>query len=118
MAPRPADPKLYERVKAQLYAEMPTHSAYRSGQLVQRYKAAGGTYTGTKLKPRDGGLSRWFAEDWRNQVGGIGYQKKGDVYRPTKRVTADTPKTFGELTPAQLRRAQKEKKETGRVGRY
>ena len=118
MAPKPADPALYARVKAQLYAEMTTHSAYRSGQLVQRYKAAGGTYVGAKPKPRAGGLPRWFAEDWQNQAGGVGYQKKGDVYRPTKRITADTPKTFRELTPAQLRRAQKEKKETGRVGRY
>ena len=77
----------------ELYAEMPTHSAYRSGQLVQRYKAAGGTYTGPKPKTRDGGLPRWFAETWRNQSGKVGYQGK------------ETPKTFAELSPAQIHSA-------------
>ena len=115
MTPRPADPQLYERTRARLYAEMPKHSAYRSGLLVQRYKAAGGTYVGAKPKPNDGGLARWFAEEWSNQDGGTGYSKKGDIYRPTVRVSADTPSTFSELTAAQVRRAQKEKKATGRV---
>ena len=115
---KPADPELYERVKARLYAEMPTHSAYRSGQLVQRYKAAGGTYTGPKPKTRDGGLPRWFAETWRNQSGKVGYQGKGDVYRPTRRVTSETPKTFAELSPAQIQRARREKKAKGRVSRF
>ena len=115
MTPRPTDPQLYERVRARLYAECLGVSAYRSGLLVQRYRAAGGTYVGAKPKPEEGGLARWLAEEWRSPDGGIGYSKRGDVYRPTRRVSADTPTTFSELTAAQVRRAQKEKKATGRV---
>lgn len=118
MTPRPADPELYEKIKSRLYAEMPTHSAYRSGLLVQRYKAAGGTYLGPKPKTSDPGLARWYAEHWTQQEGKIGYHRKGDVYRPTKRVTSKTPATFDEITPAELARARAEKKRTGRVRRF
>ena len=54
------DKALYRRIKAKVYKEIPQHSAYRSGVLVQRYKAAGGRYRGKK--PR-GGLTRWFDEE-------------------------------------------------------
>lgn len=118
---KPADPALYARIRAELYKEMPTHSAYRSGQLVQRYKRAGGTYVGPKPKksgPDASGLARWFAEEWRTQSGAEEYQKPGDVFRPTKRISKDTPTTFGELTAAEIKRAQREKKTTGRVKEF
>ena len=99
----PADPALYQRVKADLYREMPIHSAYRSGLLVQEYKRQGGTYIGAK--PKSTGLRRWFKESWRNQRGGKGYQKKGDIYRPTKRITQKTPATLQELSAGELRAA-------------
>ena len=43
-------------------------------------------------------LKRWFKEDWKNQRGETGYKKgaKGDVYRPTKKVSSKTPATFKE----------------------
>jgi hypothetical protein len=110
--PEPINKRLYEQVKKEIYAKHPEHSAYRSGLLVQEYKRRGGKYRGDRSK---GKLGRWFKEDWRNQRGGVGYDKAGDVYRPTKRVSKDTPTTFDELTDAQVRRAQKEKKRTGRV---
>ena len=118
MAPRPSDPELYNSIKARLYAEMPTHSAYRSGLLVQRYKKAGGTYEGSKPKPKDGGLARWYREAWQRQDGGIGYRKKGDLYRPSVRVNADTPTTWKELKPSEVARARTEKKATGRVSSF
>tara|TARA_Y100000114_G_C11728822_1_gene312425 strand:+ start:1030 stop:1377 length:348 start_codon:yes stop_codon:yes gene_type:complete len=110
---KPANKELYERIKKQLYKEIPQHSAYRSGLLVQRYKEAGGTYEGTK--PKKKGLARWFKEEWKNQRGGTGYQKKGDVYRPTKRITSKTPKTFDELSKSEIAKAQKAKKDKGRA---
>jgi len=121
---RPRDATLYETVKKQLYREMPTHSAYRSGLLVQRYKAAfrkkygGGAdpYIGEKSKKS--GLARWFDEDWRTQEGSKTYKRRGDIFRPTKRVSKDTPTTLGELSPQRVRRAMKEKRRTGRVGKY
>lgn len=108
----PINKRLYEQVKKEIYAKYPEHSAYRSGLLVQEYKRRGGKYRGDRSK---GKLGRWFKEDWRNQRGGVGYGKAGDVYRPTKRVSKDTPTTFDELTDAQVRRAQREKRRTGRV---
>ena len=40
--PVPQDAALYEKIKKKVYGEIPKHSAYRSGIVVQRYKAAGG----------------------------------------------------------------------------
>jgi len=113
--PTPTDKALYERVKRRVYREMPTHSAYRSGRLVQEYKKAGGRYTGSKASAP---LKRWFDEDWRNQRGGTGYKKKGDVYRPTKRVSSKTPATHKELSKSQIEKARNEKAKTGRVKRF
>ncbi len=113
--PQPTDKELYERIKKRVYKRIPKHSAYRSGIVVKEYKEAGGKYSGDKSK---GKLGRWFKEEWKNQRGGTGYKKKGDIYRPTKRITKDTPATHKELTPAQKKKAMKEKKDTGRVKRF
>ena len=112
---KPADPKLYEEVKAKIYKQIPTHSAYRSGLIVQEYKRRGGKYEGPKPKA---GLTRWFKEDWRNQRGEVGYKKKGDIYRPTKRVTDKTPVALHELTPGELKTAMRKKVAKGRVDRF
>ena len=119
---KPKDQKLYDGVKARVYKEIPQHSAYRSGQIVKKYKEAykkkhgsSVAYSGTKTK---GNLTKWFKEDWKNQRGGTGYKKKGDVYRPTKRVDKTTPATFKELSKTQISKAMKEKKKTGRVKKY
>ena len=97
--PEPTNTKLYEEVKKEIYAKYPKHSAYRSGLLVQEYKSRGGGYSGDKSK---GTLGRWFKEEWKNQRGETGYKKKGDVYRPTKRVSSKTPTTFRELSKKEM----------------
>ncbi len=119
----PKDQKLYDSVKKSIYKKMPKHSAYRSGLLVktykERYKKKHGddsAYEGKKNKKK--GLGRWFKEDWKNQRGGKGYKKKGDIYRPTKRVTKKTPATFKELSKKEKERAIREKKRTGRVKKF
>jgi len=104
--PTPTNKALYERVKKEIYKKNPKHSAYRSGMVVKEYKKRGGKYSGSK---KNTGLTRWFKEDWKNQRGKTGYSKKGDYYRPTKRITKDTPKTHKELTPAQKAKAKKNK---------
>ena len=124
--PEPTDLKLYERVRKKLYAKIPKHSAYRSGLLVQKYKKAfakkygenKSPYIGKKPTKRQPGIKRWFAEEWKNQDGKIGYSKKTDVYRPTKRITKKTPVTHGELTKKELKVAQKKKSTKGRVDRF
>lgn len=111
----PKNKALYEKVKKEIYKKIPKHSAYRSGILVKTYKERGGTYEGTKPK---NGLTRWFKEDWRTQENKKTYQKKGDIFRPTKRISKSTPTTLKELSKKQIKSAQKEKKETGRVKKY
>ncbi len=122
MVNKPKDQKLYDRIKAGVYRAIPTHSAYRSGQIVKNYKAAykkkygdGAAYTGSKPKT---GLTRWFKEDWRTEKGKKTYKEGGTIFRPTKRISKKTPTTMSELTKTQKSKAIKEKKKTGRVKKY
>ena len=118
------DKKLYEEVKKRVYAANPQHSTYRSGFIVKMYKEEFAKKYGPNLsaytnnKPINSGLPRWFNEEWTNQHGEIGYQKSGDVYRPSRRVTSDTPTTWSELSQNEIKKAQKEKKQTGRVKKF
>lgn len=118
------DKDLYEKIKKEIYLKYPKHSAYRSGLIVKKYKEEyekkygknSNAYFGKKDNSK--GLIRWFNEDWRNQRGEIGYKKKGDIYRPTKRVNKNTPTTINELTKKQIENAIKEKKTKGRVKKF
>jgi len=64
-------------------------------------------------------LRRWFEEDWRTPKGKKGYSK-GDsgIFRPTKKVSSKTPKTYSELSAADIAKAKKERKAKGRVSKY
>ena len=113
----PKDKDLYEKVKKKIYQKIPKHSAYRSGLIVKKYKEeyekiykSKKSYIGKK---NNKGLSRWFKEEWRNQDGEIGYKKKGDIYRPTKKISKYTPKTFKELSKKKIEISQKEKYKNG-----
>lgn len=123
MSSVPKDKSLYESVKRRVYKKMPKHSAYRSGVLVKQYKEAykkkhgsGSAYEGKKRETK--GLSRWYSEKWRTQDGKKTYSKKSDIFRPTKRITKETPTTMKELSKKQIKSAQREKKKTGRVKKY
>ena len=111
----PKNKALYNRVKAKIVAKNPKHSAYRSGAIVKAYKAAGGGYSGAKPKK---GLTRWFKEDWRTEKGKKTYKEGGTIFRPTKRITKDTPKTMKELSTSAKKKAIAEKKKKGRVKKY
>ena len=120
----PTDMKLYEEIKKQVYKDIPTHSAYRSGILVQKYKDAFAKkykgkkepYTGKKNSKK--GLKRWFEEEWVNQRGEVGYKYKSDIYRPSKRVTDKTPTTHSELSKKEVERGRREKARKGRVKQF
>ena len=120
----PSDPEMYKKILNKYQKKMPKSSAYRSGLIVKEYKQRFKEKYGNKKSPYTGkktskGLVRWFAEDWRNvRTGKTGYQRKGDLYRPTKRITKKTPITKSELTKAEIKRAEKEKKTKGRVSRF
>ena len=50
--------------------------------------------------------------------GTINYPFKSLVYRPTVRITKETPATFSELTSEELKRAQIGKYRKGRVKKF
>lgn len=121
----PKDQTLYNKTKKIIYKKYPKHSAYRSGILVQEYKKSfikkygnKDPYIGNKNKNKNKGLTRWFKEEWKNQRGTVGYKYKNDVYRPTKRITKRTPKTFKELGKKKIKKARTIKYKKGRVKRF
>lgn len=69
-------------------------------------------------------LKRWHAEKWRKKIAGGKYVECGSEEgqddakcRPSKRVTKETPKTWGELTPLEERKAIADKNKANREGR-
>jgi len=91
--PIPNDEVLYNKVKREANELYKKHSAYKSGWIVKEYKKRGGTYLDDN-KPKN--LQRWFKEKWVD----IGNQEY-PVYRPTIRITEDTPLTTSEIDPIQ-----------------
>jgi len=91
----PKNKQLYEQVKAEADVKYKKPSAYKSGWIVKEYKKRGGEYLGSKTKK---GLTRWFKEEWED-IGGKDYP----VYRPTKRISKNTPLTASEIDPKQAK---------------
>jgi len=90
------NPELYEEAKKIADDTYKKPSAYKSGFIVKKYKELGGTYSGKK---ENKGINRWFKEEWKD-VG----KKDYPVYRPTKRITKDTPLTVQEISPSNLKK--------------
>lgn len=80
----PVDTVLWRRIKLQADKIYKKPSAYKSGFIVKKYKEEGGTFL--HKKNANEGLSRWFAEEWKNQHGKTGYAHANDVYRPSKKL--------------------------------
>ena len=93
--PKILDPELYDKVKAEADKIYEKPSAYKSGWIVKTYKQRGGKY-GDDNQSKD--LKRWFKESWTD----IGNQEY-PVYRPTKRISKDTPLTIDEIDPEQAK---------------
>lgn len=89
---------LYEQAKKEVYAIYKKPSAYRSGMLVKRYKELGGTYGG--IKKQNEGLTRWFKEEWKDIDPKSGYP----VFRPTKKITKETPLLVSEIDKKNLKK--------------
>jgi|TARA_B100001059_G_scaffold65800_2_gene62198 hypothetical protein len=71
----------------------------------------------------DGGLTRWFKEDWRDiktgkKCGRSGKKDKRKSYpacRPTKRVSAKTPKTASEMSPKEKAKFKRSKTSSKKI---
>lgn len=92
----PIDKKLYNKVKQEANIVYDKPSAYKSMWIQKEYKNQGGTY---KEDGKERKLQRWIDEEWKD----IG-NKEYPVYRPTKRVTKDTPLTIDEIDPIQAKK--------------
>lgn len=113
------DPKLWSEIRAALRREPGPWSAYKSGKLVARYKAAGGTFRGKKPS---GGLTRWFRERWvdvsRPKPGG-GFEACGREDRERGRYPLCRPESIAKRIeredPALVERLVKAKRQGKRV---
>jgi hypothetical protein len=123
----PTDKTTYDRVKRQVKAQVERWpSAYASGMVVQKYKAAMAKkgkkpYKSSSPPKKKTALARWYKEDWIDVKTG---KKCGEVRtksyyptcRPRKRITSETPRTAKELTEKQKKKMiqlkQKAKKRT------
>ena len=81
------------------------------------YRQAASPFRVRKTK-KGASLRRWFKEDWRTPKGKENYEGGENTFRPTKKVSEDTPKTWSEVTPASKAKAQREKNTKGRVTKY
>jgi len=93
------DLKLYAKATKMADEIYKKPSAYKSGFTVKKYKELGGTYTNDNQTK---GLQRWFKEKWVD-VGNKDYP----VYRPTVRVSKQTPLTISEISKKQLQQQVK-----------
>jgi len=89
-----ANQELYNEVKKYADTIYEKPSAYKSGFIVKTYKKLGGEYLDDK-EPKN--LKRWYKEAWES----IANKDEYPVYRPTKRITKDTPLTINEIDPKQ-----------------
>lgn len=92
----PIDTKLYNKVFKEADKVFEKPSAYKSMWIQKEYKKQGGTY---KEDGKERKLERWKNEEWKD-IGNKDYP----VYRPTKRITKDTPLTVAEISTANLKK--------------
>jgi DNA adenine methylase len=81
-----SDPELYEKIKAEIYAKNPKHSAYRSMQIVKAYKDAGGKYEDDGKRD----TKKWLGQKWTSVND---YYHNGEVVPCGN---SDTQEKFGE----------------------
>ena len=63
-------------------------------------------------------LNRWFKEEWRTPSGEEDYSKGENTFRPTVKVSKDTPSTWKQLSDSEIAAAKEEKNTKGRVSKY
>ena len=98
----------YKKVKAS-YDVFPSA---RASQAIAKCRKA----SGNVRKSEEGtSLKRWEKEKWQDTKTGkaCGAGGKNEYCRPTKRVSAETPKTKSEISPAKLSAKKAEKSRVG-----
>lgn len=98
----------YKKVKAS-YEVFPSA---RASQAIAKCRKASGN---VKKSESGSSLKRWQAEKWVDTKSGkaCGAGGKNEYCRPTKRVSAKTPKTKSEISPSRLSAKKAEKSRVG-----
>lgn len=91
--PIPINKNLYSKAKEIANEIYDRPSAYKSGFIVKKYKELGGRYSGSRKKSP---LKRWFNEEWKD-INPHKTETSYPVYRPTKKISAETPLTADEI---------------------
>lgn len=77
-------------------------SARKAQIVAQRYKKAGGRYSGPKTSAQSS-LSKWSGEKWRTKSGKpstVGPKATGERYLPSKAIKALSAKEYAKTTAA------------------
>jgi hypothetical protein len=101
--PIPIDKDLYNKVKEIADNVYKKNSAYKSMYIQKLYKKYGGEYEDDGEKRK---LIQWKNEEWRD----IG-NKEYPVYRPTLKISKDTPLLVSEIDPTNLQKQIKLKQQ-------
>jgi hypothetical protein len=98
----------YKKVKAQ-YDVFPSA---RASQAIAKCRKSSGTVRKTE---EGSSLKRWEKEKWEDTRTGnaCGSGGKNEYCRPTKKVSASTPKTKSEISPSKLAAKKAEKSRVG-----
>lgn len=98
----------YKKVKAS-YKVFPSA---RASQAIAKCRKASGN---VKKSEKGTSLKRWESEKWVDTKSGkaCGAGGKNEYCRPTKRVSAKTPKTKSEISPSKLAAKKAEKSRVG-----
>ena len=98
----------YRKVKAS-YDVFPSA---RASQAIAKCRKENGSVRKTE---KGSSLKRWQAEKWVDTKSGkpCGAGGKNEYCRPTKRVSAQTPKTKSEISPSKLAAKKAEKSRVG-----
>lgn len=98
----------YKKVKAQ-YDVFPSA---RASQAIAKCRKGSGA---VRKSEEGASLKRWQAEKWVDTKSGkaCGAGGKNEYCRPTKRVSAQTPKTKSEISPSKLAAKKAEKSRVG-----
>lgn len=109
---------LHEVKDACYHKAMKSHGGQWSARAAQQ--AAKCRKASGKVRKTEGGkdLKRWGAEKWVNTKSGkpCGSEDKGEYCRPSKKVSKETPKTKGEMSPKELKSKQRQKSKVGEQG--
>ena len=112
MSSIPTDTSLYEKAKKTVYKQYEKPSAYRSGAIVKEYKKLFSEKYGNNKQPYEGKktdkqpLKRWFNEEWKD-INPNKTSKSYPVYRPTIKVSKETPKTINEISEKKIKEQSK-----------